>query len=179
MRTVQITLEDELVKAVDSAAGQLSQSRSAFARDALRAALEKLEVRAREQQHREGYLRHPVSPGEFSDIEDEAGVDRLMRRGEIRWYPFKTPDQKRPVLILTRNSILEVLGEVTAPLTSTIRHIPSEVILTPEDGMPQACAINLDHVQPVSKAKVGLFITAWSEPQMDRVKTALLFALGF
>lgn len=71
MRTVQITLENDLVKAVDLAAGRLGQSRSAFTRDALRAALEKLELQAREQQHREGYLRQPVNPGEFSDFEDE------------------------------------------------------------------------------------------------------------
>ena len=59
-----------------------------------------------------------------------------MRRGEIRWYTFKTPDKKRPVLILTRDSILDVLSEVTiAPITSTIRHIPSEVVLTPGDGL--------------------------------------------
>ena len=83
-----------------------------------------------------------------------------MRRGEIRWYTFKAPDKKRPVLILTRNSILDVLGEVTiAPITSTIRHIPSEVILTPEDGSPKTCAVNLDHVQTIAKAKVGPFIT--------------------
>ncbi len=71
MRTVQITMEDELVKAVDRAADRLDQSRSAFTRDALRAALAKLEVQAQEQQHREGYLRQPVNPGEFSDFEDE------------------------------------------------------------------------------------------------------------
>ena len=71
MRTVQITLDEELAKAVDLAAHRLSQSRSAFARDALQAALEKLELQALEQQHREGYLRHPVNPGEFSDFEDE------------------------------------------------------------------------------------------------------------
>ncbi len=71
MKTVQITLEDELVKAVDLAADRLDQSRSAFTRDALRAALAKLEVQAQEQQHREGYLRQPVSSGEFSDFEDE------------------------------------------------------------------------------------------------------------
>lgn len=103
-----------------------------------------------------------------------------MRRGEIRWYTFKIPDKKRPVLILTRNSILDVLGEVTvAPITSTIRHIPTEVILTVEDGMPQICAINLDHVQTVAKSKVGSFITALSDSQIDQVKNALLFALGY
>jgi metal-responsive CopG/Arc/MetJ family transcriptional regulator len=68
---VQITLEDELVKAVDLAADRLDQSRSACTRDALRAALAQLEGQAQERQHREGYLRQPVSPGEFSDFEDE------------------------------------------------------------------------------------------------------------
>ena len=71
MRKVQITLDDDLAVAVDLAAHQLNQSRSAFTQDALRAALAKLELRVREQQHREGYLRQPVSPGEFSDFEDE------------------------------------------------------------------------------------------------------------
>ncbi|MDG4553626.1 MAG: ribbon-helix-helix domain-containing protein [Candidatus Competibacter sp.] len=71
MRTVQLTLENDLVTAVDRAAGQRRQSRSAFTRDALRAALAKLEAHALEQQHREGYLRQPVGPGEFSDFEDE------------------------------------------------------------------------------------------------------------
>jgi len=71
MRTVQLTLEDDLVTAVDRVAGQRRQSRSAFTRDALRAALAKLEVRALEQQHREGYLRQPVKPSEFSEFEDE------------------------------------------------------------------------------------------------------------
>lgn len=71
MRTVQITLEEDLVKAVDLAARQLNQSRSAFTREALRAALARLEMQMLEQQHRQGYLKHPVSPGEFSDFEDE------------------------------------------------------------------------------------------------------------
>ena len=58
-----------------------------------------------------------------------------MKRGEIRWYKFKTPDKKRPVLILTRDSILEYLGEVTvAPITTTVRDIPSEVFLSKQDG---------------------------------------------
>lgn len=103
-----------------------------------------------------------------------------MRRGEIRWYTFKAPDKKRPVLILTRDSILDVLGEVTiAPITSTIRHIPSEVILTPDDGLPKTCAVNLDHVQTVTQTKVGPFIAALSDLRMNQVKAALLFALGF
>ena len=75
-----------------------------------------------------------------------------MRRGEIRWYKFSPPDKKQPVVLLTRDAILEYLGDVTvAPITSTIRDIPSEVQLYKEDGMHQDCAINCDHLQTVSK----------------------------
>jgi mRNA interferase MazF len=75
-----------------------------------------------------------------------------MKRGEVRWYVFSRPDKKRPVLILTRDSALEFLGEVTvAPITSTIRDIPSEVLLTKADGMPRDCVVNLDHLQPFRK----------------------------
>ena len=70
-----------------------------------------------------------------------------MKRGEIRWYKFTRPDKKRPVLILTRNSVLEYLGEVTiAPITSVVRSIPSEVLLAKDDGMPRDCAVNCDHL---------------------------------
>jgi mRNA interferase MazF len=103
-----------------------------------------------------------------------------MQRGEVRWYRFASPDKKRPVLILTRDSILESLGEVTiAPVTTTIRDIPSEVVLTEEDGMPQACAVNLDHVQTVAKGKLGSLITTLPMVRMQEVRAALLFALGF
>ena len=70
-----------------------------------------------------------------------------MQRGEVRWYPFAEPDKRRPVLILTRDSILDRLGEVTvAPITTRVRGIPTEVPLTPEDGLPHHCAINCDHL---------------------------------
>jgi mRNA interferase MazF len=103
-----------------------------------------------------------------------------MRRGEIRWYRFDNPDKNRPVLLLTRDSVREYLGEVTiAPITMTVRDIPSEVLLTPEDGMPKTCAINLDHVQTVAKDKLGSLITVLPASRMTEVRSALLFALGF
>lgn len=103
-----------------------------------------------------------------------------MRRGEIRWYRFSSPDKKRPVLLLTRDSVLEYLGEVTiAPITTTIRDLPSEVLLTTEDGMPRTCTVNLDHLQTVTKDKLGPVITVLPASRMDEVRSALLFALGF
>lgn len=103
-----------------------------------------------------------------------------MQRGEIRWYRFAAPDKRRPVLLLTRDSALEYLGEVTvAPVTSTIRDIPTEVVLTAGDGMPRECAVNLDHMQTVDKSKIGGLVTTLGSPRMAEVRAALLFALGY
>lgn len=102
-----------------------------------------------------------------------------MNRGEIRWYEFARPDKTRPVLVLTRNSVLEYLGEVTvAPITSTIRDIPSEVFLSKADGMPRDCAINCDHLQTVSKGRICARITALPPAKMAAVGRAIRFALG-
>ena len=101
-----------------------------------------------------------------------------MKRGEIRWYKFKAPDKKRPVLILTRDSILEYLGEITvAPITTTVRDIPSEVFLSKQDGMTKDCAINFDHIQTVPKGKIGLLITALSKDKLEQVREAFQFAV--
>jgi mRNA interferase MazF len=103
-----------------------------------------------------------------------------MQRGEIRWYRFAAPDKRRPVLLLTRGSALEFLGEVTvAPVTSTIRDIPSEILLTEVDGMPRSSVVNLDHLQTVSRDRLGGLITTLPPDRMEEVRTALLFALGF
>jgi len=102
-----------------------------------------------------------------------------MAHGEVRWYRFTRPDKKRPVLVLTRNSALEFLGEVTvAPITTTIRDIPTEVVLGPADGMPRDCAINLDHIQTVARSRIGPRLTTLDVGRMREVKEALLFALG-
>ena len=102
-----------------------------------------------------------------------------MKRGEVRWYTFKSPDKKRTVVILTRNAILEYLSEVTvAPITSMIRDIPSEVLLSREDGMKSDCVINCDHVQTVSKLKVGSLITTLSNDKLTDLRGAICFALN-
>ncbi|MCX6356222.1 MAG: type II toxin-antitoxin system PemK/MazF family toxin [Candidatus Aureabacteria bacterium] len=101
-----------------------------------------------------------------------------MKRGEIHWYRFAHPDKKRPVLILTRDSIVEYLGEVTvAPITSTFRDIPTEVVLSKQDGMTRNCAVNCDHIQTVAKSKLGALIIALSGEKMREVSKAIAFAL--
>ena len=101
-----------------------------------------------------------------------------MKHGDIRWYKFARPDKKRPVLILTRDSVLEYLNEVTiAPITSTVRNIPSEVFLTKADGVIRDCAVNCDHLQTVSKGKIGPLITSLLPAKMVDVGQAIRFAL--
>ena len=61
-----------------------------------------------------------------------------MRRGEIRWYTFAAPDKRRPVLLLTRDSVIETLNElIVAPATRTIRGLATEILLSSADGCPR------------------------------------------
>jgi mRNA interferase MazF len=103
-----------------------------------------------------------------------------MKRGDVCWYTFPAPSKRRPVLILTRDSAIAVLNSVTvAPITSTIRSIPTEVLLTADDGLPDTCAANLDNIQTVPKANISAPITHLSVSKMKAAAGAMGFALGF
>jgi mRNA interferase MazF len=107
-------------------------------------------------------------------------VGAAVTQGDVYWYTFKDPDKRRPVLILTRNSAIPFLTSLTiAPITSTIRSIPTEVLVTRADGLFTDCAVNLDNVQTVQKAKIGAFIGHLSMKRMREVRKAIEFALGF
>ncbi|MBW2264741.1 MAG: ribbon-helix-helix protein, CopG family [Deltaproteobacteria bacterium] len=71
MRTIQMTIDDDLVKAVDRVSKQLNTSRSSFTRKALREALASYNLEQLERKHRQGYERHPVAADEFSIWETE------------------------------------------------------------------------------------------------------------
>jgi mRNA interferase MazF len=103
-----------------------------------------------------------------------------VNRGDVRWYTFKAPDKRRPVLILTRNSAIAVLNSVTiAPITSTIRSIPTEIVLTEEDGMPSTCAANFDNIQTVPKSNIGDLVARLTARRLKEAALAVSFALGF
>jgi mRNA interferase MazF len=79
-----------------------------------------------------------------------------VKRGEIRRYTFRLPDKRRPVLVLTRNDVIDHLHEIiVVPATRTIRGLTTEVILTMDDGMPAACALNFDHVALAQRSRIG------------------------
>ena len=103
-----------------------------------------------------------------------------MNRGDVCWYTFKAPDKKRPLLIVTRDSAIAVLNSVTvAPITSTIRSIPTEVVLTEDDGLPSTCAANFDNIQTVPKSNIGDCIARLTMRKMKETGAAVSFALGF
>jgi mRNA interferase MazF len=103
-----------------------------------------------------------------------------MRRGEIRWYTFAPPDKRRPVLILSRDSVVDVLNEViVVPATRTVRGISTELILTAADGMPAICALNFDHVALAQRARIGPVITTLDDSLRPDAERALRIACGF
>ena len=102
-----------------------------------------------------------------------------MKRGDVCWYTLPAPNKRRPVLILTRDSAITVLNSITvAPITSTIRSIPTEVVLTKNDGLPDTCAANFDNIQTVPKANIGAPITHLSASKMKAAAGAISFALA-
>lgn len=103
-----------------------------------------------------------------------------MNRGEIRWYTFRLPDKRRPVLLLSRTTVVSVLNElIVAPVTRTIRGISTEVLLTSDDGMPVPCALNLDHLSLAQRDRIGPVICTLPDSRWPDVMRALLAACGF
>ena len=101
-----------------------------------------------------------------------------MRRGEAWWAQIPAPWGPRPVLLLSRDRALMVRTNVTVVLvTSTIRGIPTEVPLSPEDGMPKECVVNLDNILTIPKASLKERITILSADKMASVAGAAKFAL--
>ena len=71
MKTVQMTIEEDLLDRVDKAIREINMTRSAFIRESLQYYLERIKIKKLEKKHRDGYLKHPVKTGEFDIWEDE------------------------------------------------------------------------------------------------------------
>jgi mRNA interferase MazF len=103
-----------------------------------------------------------------------------LRRGEIRWYTFRHPDKRRPVLILTRDEVIDRLNEViVVPATRTIRGLTTELVLTPKEGMPVECALNFDHVALAQRERIGALLSVLPQTRWPEARRALLRACGF
>lgn len=102
-----------------------------------------------------------------------------LARGDVRLYVFASPDKKRPVVVLTRTSALAYLSTATvAPITSTIRGVPSEVRLDEHDGMKAPCAVNLHNAVTVSQHRLGKRVGQLESARMEEICAALRFSLG-
>lgn len=101
-----------------------------------------------------------------------------MQRGEVWWASLPPPFGKRPALLLSRDRAYNIRTSVTvAPVTRSIRGIPVEVLLGPEDGMPTDCVVNLDDILTISKDRLIERITTVSQEKMIAVSRAIVFAL--
>ena len=103
----------------------------------------------------------------------------MKKRGEIWWAELDPPAGRRPVLLLSRDEAYSVRDLIiVAPVTTRIRHIPSEVPLGLEDGLPKPCVVNLDTITTISKVSLRERITVLNREKQEAVEIALHFVLG-
>lgn len=102
-----------------------------------------------------------------------------VKRGDIWMYAFATPDKKRPVLVISRQSVIPLLQTVmVAPITSAVHGVPSEVLVGIEHGLKHESAVNLDHIQTVDRSRLTQFIGHLGDEVMGEVCQALAAATG-
>lgn len=102
-----------------------------------------------------------------------------MRKGEVWWAQLPTPIGRRPVVLLSRDEAYAVRNAVTvAEITSTIRGIPVEVALGPEDGLPKKCVVNLDTIVTIRKDLLIERIGMLRDEKIAQINLAIRFALS-
>jgi len=102
-----------------------------------------------------------------------------MRRGEVWWAELPLPIGRRPVVLLSRDEAYAVRNAVTvAEVTTTIRGIPVEVELGPEDGLPKRCVVNLDTIVTIRKNLLIERITILRNEKIEQINEAIKFALS-
>lgn len=95
------------------------------------------------------------------------------RRGEVWWGELEETG-RRPFLVMTRAAAIPVLGGVlAAPVTRTVRGLPTELRLGQDDGMPTACAASFDNLLVVAKAHLVERLCVLSPVRMLQACTAL------
>ena len=102
-----------------------------------------------------------------------------MRRGEVWWAKLPLPVGRRPVILLSRDEAYAVRNAITvAEVTSTIRGIPVEVELGPEDGLPKKCVVNLDTIATIRKDLLIERIAILQDEKVEQLNLAIKFALS-
>lgn len=104
---------------------------------------------------------------------------RRLARGEIWQLRFAAPDKRRPVLIVSRNALIEQLHTVTVvAITSTMHGSPTEVRLGPDEGLKQPCCANLANIFTVRQSELRSFVGTIGPDKLRQVCKALVIACG-
>ena len=102
-----------------------------------------------------------------------------IARGEIWTYGLQRPDKRRPVLILSRPEAISLLHTVlVAPITTTMRGLPSEVLIGIAEGLKHESAVNLDYIQTIERSRLSRYIGSLSKEKMRAVCRAIAVATG-
>lgn len=104
----------------------------------------------------------------------------MIQRGDIRWLRFRSPDKRRPVLVLGRPDVLPSLSQIPViPLSTQARGLRWEVALGMGDGIPSPCVLKPEWIRVVERAHLGPLITRLRDTRWPELRAALLDALGF
>lgn len=102
-----------------------------------------------------------------------------MRRGETWWARLPLPAGERPVIVLTRNDVVDRIGAVVVGLiTRTIRGLPTEVRLGAQEGLPEPCVANFDNLLTLPRERLVRLLGACNAEELQEVDAALVKALG-
>lgn len=102
-----------------------------------------------------------------------------MKRGEVWWVEFPEPTGRRPAVLVSRNQAYRVRSAVTVvPLTRTVRNIPTEVPLGPEEGIPRKSVANADDLATVGKTRLREYLATLSAAKLAALERAITFALA-
>lgn len=101
----------------------------------------------------------------------------VIHRGDV-WWADVPGDKVRPVVVLTRERFVSRLTSLlVAPITTTVREIPTEVALGPDDGLPRDCAANFDNVFTLHRSRFERRISRLTDDRLDEVCQAYRFAV--
>lgn len=104
----------------------------------------------------------------------------MIEPGDIRWFRFRSPDKRRPVLVLGRHDCVGAFSALPViPISSQIRGLSWEVVLRPGvDGVPELCTLKPEWIANVQRTEIGSRIGVFPESRWTEVSVALLDVLG-
>jgi mRNA interferase MazF len=101
-----------------------------------------------------------------------------VKRGEVWWAELPPPVGSRPVVILTRDAVLESIGGVVVALvTRTVRQLATEVVLGGRQGLPAPCVVNLDNILTVPRQRLTRLMGACDVGKIEELNQAIKAAL--